>query len=968
MTDASSEIIGGGVGLSVTGDGGGAGNSAFSSGIAILGGGQIIWGGNAELGTETIQGTGGTGEGGGNDGLLIDGAGSGIVFNTDLNSNTDIQGDSGQPGSAAGYGIAMTNGAEIDGEIESASLDLYLHADTMLVDATSTLSSPGNLVDVFLSGSGTIAGNVSSAFFGKDGAGTLTLVADGGLALGQLDVNAGTVVFADSPWLSLAGQSVSFGQGHGTLTLGAGSSVPFVSLYQGTLDGSNPKGNAGIIQSNGGTISPGNAATAGIIGVSRFMLDPTSTVVFKIGGESSNGQQPIAGIDYDQIQIITTTNQDTVVPNNDQPNVYLNHAVLDLVSFGNAAPEPGSVYTLISNPAGGPVLGVFKYQDQNLNEGGTVTIDGMPFVISYHGGAANNNDVILYNVANTSTTVASLTGGSTYGQMVTLEAHVAGVQTTLTPTGVVNFSIGDGTLIGSATLDADGNAILSNATLPAGSTTVTAQYDGANNFIASTNSVDQEVAQASPLVELATSQPTTALGQVVTFTGSVLPSTPGGLVPTGTATFYDETTLTTLAAGIPLVNGRAVLSLSTLGVGSHTVQFTYDTGDSNYNANTEGATATQTVAQASTATSFTSTSATSTSGQTVLFTIAVAAIAPGIGVPTGQVTITDTDTGAIYGPFALVNGMAFWAASNLGAGTHNLSAVYQPQGPEFGGSSASASVVVTATSSNIQLMIPTIAYTQSSVTLSAIVGGLGGAVTGSVAFYDNGVLVGTAPVNANGLAALSVTDLSSGNNVFTATYTDASGGSHGSSTSGPGTISVVPNPLTPVTAATTITITPIYLPPPSTVPASLGGRNTRLRFAVGMVNPIPGIPMPTGTVTVYADGKPIGTYNLDSQGTVTIVLYGKVAFNRTIVVKYNGGIQGITTYAPSSSAPFVADRAYFYGNSPSGGGTGNVKTGAHPAGPAKYSHAGHKAKVSTPALHGSGHAFRIRIPSHVARP
>ena len=100
VTDAGSEIIGGGVGLSVTGDGGCGGNSAFSSGIAILGGGQIIWGGNAGLGTETIQGTGGTGEGGGNDGLLIDGAGSGIVFNADLDSNTDIQGNSGQPGTS----------------------------------------------------------------------------------------------------------------------------------------------------------------------------------------------------------------------------------------------------------------------------------------------------------------------------------------------------------------------------------------------------------------------------------------------------------------------------------------------------------------------------------------------------------------------------------------------------------------------------------------------------------------------------------------------------------------------------------------------------------------------------------------------------------------------------------------------------------------------------------------------------
>ena len=52
------------------------------------------------------------------------------------------------------------------------------------------------------------------------------------------------------------------------------------------------------------------------------------------------------------------------------------------------------------------------------------------------------------------------------------------------------------------------------------------------------------------------------------------------------------------ATGVPLVNGQAVLTLSTLAAGSHMVLFTYDTGDDNYSTNTVGATATQTVAGA----------------------------------------------------------------------------------------------------------------------------------------------------------------------------------------------------------------------------------------------------------------------------------------------------------------------------------------------------------------------------------
>jgi trimeric autotransporter adhesin len=698
------------------------------------------------------------------------------------------------------------------------------------------------------------------------------------------------------------------------------------------------------------TISPGTDSTAGIIAFSSLDLDSTSTVDIKIGAGSVVGQPPIAGVDYDQLQVVG------------DGTVSLSGATLDLQAFGDGSTEPGTVYTLISNPSGSPVSGTFA----DLPQGATVTVGDIAYVISYQGGASGN-DVTLTEVADTTTTVSSLTGPSSYGQTVTLEAHVVGDDTSLTPTGVVDFYLGE-VLLGAATLDADGNAVLSSSALPGGSPEVGASYEGVSNFAASTGQAELDVAAVTPTVQLATAVSSTVLGQVATFTGSVLAVTPGSLVPTGTGTFYDETTDTTLAAGVPLVNGQAVLSIATLGVGSHTVRFTYDTGDDNYDANTVGATATQTVAQASTVTGIVSTASSLPFGQSVTFTVTVDASTPGAGVPAGQVTITDTDTHTVYGPFTLVNGMATWAVSDLGVGAHNLSVVFQPLGTDFAGSTASTSVAVTVAPTTIQLMMPTVAYTQSSVTLSAMVGGLGDNATGSVDFYDDGAFIGDAPVNASGVATLSVTDLAQGIQSFSATYNDPTDASHGSSTSSVGTLSVVPNPLTPVTVATTITVTPIYLPPPSQVPADFGGRITRLSFAVGILNPTPGLPTPTGTVTVYASGKAIGTYNLDAQGTTTIVLHGKQAYDKTIVVTYNGNVQGVTTFAPSSSTPFVADKAYFYANSPeSSGSSSTAKKGVHPAGPAKFSKSVHKSKAEVSSVRGTEPKLKVRVLPHHSR-
>jgi hypothetical protein len=69
-----------------------------------------------------------------------------------------------------------------------------------------------------------------------------------------------------------------------------------------------------------------------------------------------------------------------------------------------------------------------------------------------------------------------------------------------------------------------------------------------------------------------------AFGQAVTFTATVLPQTPGSNTPQGTVTFIVDGTP---QAPVPLTNGVATLSLSTLAAGSHTIGATFS-GDSNF--------------------------------------------------------------------------------------------------------------------------------------------------------------------------------------------------------------------------------------------------------------------------------------------------------------------------------------------------------------------------------------------------
>ena len=857
ITDNNSMIVANGDSLTVKGYGGGHGNSSFSSGIALLNGGRLIWGGYSGEGSSYyVEGNGGMGLGGGNDGLLIDGDGSAIEFDHDVDSGTDIEGYSGQPGAVPSYGIRMTNGASISGlpyvdptvivpNSNFQGVDLNLYTDSILMDKTSSLFSPNREVYLELYDRGTISGNISSEDFYKSGGGILTIEAKGNLDLGDLVVDSGTIILADVP-AALLNNNQAYVLSDGTLTLGAGTVLPAVELEGGILNGSNPKGNAGAVYSDGNsTVSPGTDSTAGVIDLTSLSLNSSDTVVFKIGRQSNNNANPIPGVDYDQIQVVKMGLAPGILPLGAPGSaIHLNDATLDLEAFGSISTQPGAIYVLISNPAGGPIVGTFK----DLPEGASVYVNGVEFHISYHGGSANNNDVILYNTAETTVSVTSMSGTSTYGGTVAILAQVKGIDTSLIPTGLLGFLLEDGTLLGTSLLDSSGYALFLTNAIPAGNHEIRVVFQGMVNFAMSTGTCTQIVNKATPIVALGSSLSSTVAGQVITLTGSVLPSAPGVKVPTGTVTFSDATTGTTLATNVRLVNGFASLSLTDLSLGSHLIQFTYNSGDSNYNPNNVAAGVSQTVLQDPTTT--------------------------------------------------------------------------------------------------LQLVAPTSAFTESTVTLSAVLGARSGIPHGTVTFFDNGVPIGSAEANAQGVVSYTVANLSQGNHAFSASFTDSSG-AFAPCNSTVANVPVTRNPLSPVTMNTEIVITPIYLAPPSSVPRSLGGRNTRVQFAVQVTTTVPGVPTPTGTITVYVNGRAVGTYALDATGTAIVTLRGQSIFNKTLSIRYNGDIQGVTTFSPSNSTPFVATKSFFYGNSPINSNSNHAtsKKKSHPAGPKKLFRANNKVTM-----------------------
>ncbi|MFM9960443.1 MAG: beta-propeller fold lactonase family protein, partial [Planctomycetaceae bacterium] len=175
--------------------------------------------------------------------------------------------------------------------------------------------------------------------------------------------------------------------GTGTQTLSGASTYTGATTVSGgrlNVNGSTASGSAVTVQSTGtlggtgtvagtvsvqsvGTVSPGLNLTPGLLNSGSVTFVSGSTFVVEINGSTT------AGTDYDQLNVTGT--------------VDLGGAMLS--ASGSIASSPGQQIVIINNNLADPVTNTFS----GLPEGATVTINSIPFSITYVGG--DGNDVVL---------------------------------------------------------------------------------------------------------------------------------------------------------------------------------------------------------------------------------------------------------------------------------------------------------------------------------------------------------------------------------------------------------------------------------------------------------------------------------------------------------------------------------------------------------------------------------------------
>jgi Bacterial Ig-like domain (group 3)/Dockerin type I domain len=285
--------------------------------------------------------------------------------------------------------------------------------------------------------------------------------------------------------------------------------------------------------------------------------------------------------------------------------IYGNVGASTTVALTDAGPAPslaGQAATFNIQVAGASPTGPVALEDADNGDAilGTATLSGGSATISVSSlGAGTHHLIAVYagdtkNAYSQSTTLTHIVlfGDSTmlttsaatavFGQPVTLTATVA--NSSGTPTGTVEFLDGT-TILGVVGVGASGIESLGVSNLAIGSHSITAVYSGDANFAGSTSSAQSEtVSVASTSTSVQSSEPTSNVGDSVTFTAQVAATSPGGGIPTGTVQFAVDGS--PQGSPVPLnAAGQASLTIATLSMGPHLVSASYG-GDSNFAVST----------------------------------------------------------------------------------------------------------------------------------------------------------------------------------------------------------------------------------------------------------------------------------------------------------------------------------------------------------------------------------------------
>jgi hypothetical protein len=563
---------------------------------------------------------------------------------------------------------------------------------------------------------------------------------------------------------------------------------------------------------------------------------------------------------------------------------------------------------------------------------GTCTLEASAPVGTNYTAATSPSPYQSFTVIKATPTITSVLANlstsatTTYGNLVTLTATIAGVTNGNTPTGSISF-YDNGTLLGSGTLTA-GTASYPTYSLTGGNHTITVSYSSDADYFAvpvsSTPSAAVTVLKVTPTVAVTGSG--TTYGSASPFT-AIVTGVSGQAFPTGLVTFYDGSSVVNLplpATATSLGNGQWSLTIAMQTVGTHTIYAAYG-GDINYNAVTFlNSTGKEVVAaQAPTTLAVAKTSPAASSvvyGTAVTFTATVPAATYGV-TPTGTVTFYNNGT-AVGSAQALVasggagsSGVATISLSRLAVSTtpHAITASYNgddnylPQATSTGTASVTVSspatvvAFVTAPASPITYGT-TLGPLSASATDTSVTPNVNISTQGTFSYT---VIAGNAACAYNtGTAVSSSTVLAPTNPTATGYQLEASFTPTGSNYSS----GVACQSLTVNTATPTASIV-------SNASQGTAAFGSSVTFTATLTG-ISGGAIPTNNVTFYNNGAAIASCPSVAltNGTATCSTSTLTSGSHTITVSYAGdtNYSAITTSLPSVSltiggaAPTVA--------------------------------------------------------------
>lgn len=269
---------------------------------------------------------------------------------------------------------------------------------------------------------------------------------------------------------------------------------------------------------------------------------------------------------------------------------------------------------------------------------------------------------------------------------------------------------------------------------------------------------------ANTTLTLVSDTPAALVGQNVKFTAISNVVAPGTGTPTGTITFKNGSTTLGTAQ---LSNGQASFTTNQLAIGTYSITASYSGAD-NFNASASQVVS-QSVGKSAATVTVASSLETATYGQPVTLNASVS----GTGsTPTG--TLRFMDGSSLLGTATLANGAASFTVNVLSVATHNITAVYEGDAQNEGGTSRNFSLTVNKAKPtlNVASSANPAAWKQF-ITLAVNLGNHPQGVsapTGSVVFKDGSTVLGTSAIDRLGRASFTTNQLTGGAHSITAEF------------------------------------------------------------------------------------------------------------------------------------------------------------------------------------------------------